>query len=150
MPRAERHRVYLGGRPAAQMAAGVLLVALLMLTIDAPVYHALNALGDEVTDRLGALFFFGDSKWYLVPLGVGLLVLSGLRRLAWRPRYRAALGWGTWLCTFGFVAIASSGLLAAGLKYAIGRARPKLFDDLGPFTFQHCPRATPTRSSFWA
>jgi len=118
------------------MAAGLLLVVVLALSVDAPLYRALGAMDDELTDRLGALFFLGDSKWYLVPLGLGLIVLAGLRRRARRRRPRAALIWGTWLCGFGFVAIASSGLLAAGLKYGIGRARPKLIDELGPFAFE--------------
>ncbi len=78
---------------------------------------------------------FGKADWILIGTGVALIValLIDVDRL--RPRHRANRAVHVFAAGYVFLAVAISGITVNLLKYIIGRARPKLFDDSGSFSF---------------
>lgn len=82
---------------------------------------------------------FGLSGWFLAPAALVLLVanLTDWGRLG-RARLRQLHDW-TSLAFLTLIAVGLGGLIALFLKYAIGRARPRHFDELGAFTFDPSP-----------
>ncbi|EWY40623.1 phosphoesterase [Skermanella stibiiresistens SB22] len=91
----------------------------------------------RATDPAASAFFrtlteAGDSKWTLVPTGVigSCLVLAGL----WLVKARRAAAVARWTGSallFVFASIALSGIIVNIIKVIIGRARPKLLDQIG-------------------
>jgi undecaprenyl-diphosphatase len=77
----------------------------------------------------------GESQWYLVPTALFVLATGFVD---WPSRSRTfKLRLCAWIETasFGFLAIAGSGLIATIAKQLIGRARPTQFAEFGPYHF---------------
>ena len=119
----------------AQCALGLALIALPMIFLDEALYMYARSLDRAVIRAANVLTRIGDAKWVLVGLAV---LLAGAVLI--RPRNpdgaRAAtvnrLIRG---CLFVFASVAFTGILVNILKPVFGRARPKLFDQLGPHAF---------------
>jgi membrane-associated phospholipid phosphatase len=111
------------------------ITLLLIVTIDLPVVRLMAMLDPELRRWLGALTRLGDSAWYLWPLGIAALGLAALAPRVGGGRGETAIRSLAALCLFVFTAVALAGLVAVLLKYGIGRARPKLLDEVGPLAF---------------
>ncbi|KZK82213.1 phosphatidylglycerophosphatase B [Pseudovibrio sp. Ad13] len=77
----------------------------------------------------------GKSDWILFPTGLWILamIFGGWQRLPFRRKM--AVSYLTIYGSYLFFVVAVSGLLAIALKWNIGRARPTLFDEMGPMYF---------------
>jgi membrane-associated phospholipid phosphatase len=121
-----RLRLALGGM------AGMLLVGLAMLLIDARGFTFAGTLPLWLVDTFNEITDFGRSNWFLIPSG-GLIVLAAMLATP-------AAGWVTNLVVtslivrlgYVFIAIALPGLFVTVVKRLIGRLRPS---DLGPYIY---------------
>ncbi|MGQ7791632.1 phosphatase PAP2 family protein [Faunimonas sp. B44] len=77
----------------------------------------------------------GEANWILILSGA--VFLAALLRDASLPRARLRVRRAVRAAAAGylFLAVASSGLLVLVLKYLLGRARPRMFETAGPFSF---------------
>jgi undecaprenyl-diphosphatase len=110
----------------AGLQAATVAIPLFVLFLDAPLSKALAQITSEERMAFHMLGDFGDSAYYLYPLGIAGLALTGLafwdKALAVRPMCRRVLPY----IGFAFSAIALSGIAAILLKILIGRARPRV------------------------
>jgi len=106
-----------------------------------------KALAPEARSFLQTITNVGQSNWMLIPAGSAVALALVLRRT--HQGFRNAAGYGLIASTMGFVfvSVGGAGLIANLGKYIFGRARPKLFDTLGPFDFQLFS-FTPDHASF--
>jgi membrane-associated phospholipid phosphatase len=106
-----------------------------------------KALAPEARSFLQTITDIGLSNWMLIPAGSAVALALVLRRT--HRGLRNAVGYGLIASTLGFVfvSVGGAGLIANLAKYIIGRARPKLYDTLGPFDFQLFS-FTPDHASF--
>ena len=95
-----------------------------------------KALAPEARNFLRSITDIGRSNWMLIPAGSAVALALVLRRT--HQGFRNAAGYGLIASTIGFVfvSVGGAGLIGNLTKYILGRARPKLFDTLGPFDFQ--------------
>ena len=95
-----------------------------------------KALAPEARNFLRSITDIGRSNWMLIPAGSLVALALVLRRT--HQGFRNAAGYGLIASTIGFVfvSVGGAGLIGNLIKYILGRARPKLFDTLGPFDFQ--------------
>jgi membrane-associated phospholipid phosphatase len=113
---------------------GAILVALGILA-DAAVARAAAALPPPTVAFFRAVTRYGESG-YLLGLSAGLmLALTGLLHKRWRREIRLAAALLSARASYFFVVIAGSGILAQLIKHLVGRARPSLMPQLGPFHF---------------
>lgn len=111
------------------------IVAALSLFDAAAIRHA--RAGDGLLfSTMRAITDVGQSHWYLVPAALLFLGAAFVdwRAAGFRGRRRLVLLFGQ--AGFAFAAIALSGLLANLVKIVVGRARPVLFDQVGPHHFE--------------
>jgi membrane-associated phospholipid phosphatase len=106
-----------------------------------------KALAPEARSFLRSITNVGQSNWMLIPAGSAVVLALVLRRT--HLGFRNAAGYGLIASAVGFVfvSVGGAGLIANLGKYIFGRARPKLFDTLGPFDFQLFS-FTPDHASF--
>ena len=119
-------------RLALGALAGILLVGLAMLLIDARAFTFAGTLPLWLVDTFNELTDFGKSSWFLVPIGT-LIVLSAI--LATPAAGRVTNLVLTSLIVrlgFVFIAIALPGLFVTVVKRLIGRLRPS---EAGPFVY---------------
>ena len=119
-------------RLAIGAIAGVLLVALAMLFVDARGVAFAATLPLWLVDTFNEITDFGKSNWFLIPIG-GLIVLAAI--LATPAAGRTANLVLTSLIvrfTYVFIAIALPGLFVTIVKRLIGRLRPS---ELGPYVY---------------
>ena len=95
-----------------------------------------KALAPEARSFLRSITDIGRSNWMLIPTGSLVALALVLRRT--HQGFRNAASYGLIASTIGFVfvSVGGAGLIGNLTKYILGRARPKLFDTLGPFDFQ--------------
>jgi membrane-associated phospholipid phosphatase len=95
-----------------------------------------KALAPEARNFLRSITDIGRSNWMLIPAGSAVALALVLRRT--HQGFRNAAGYGLIANTIGFVfvSVGGAGLIGNLTKNILGRARPKLFDTLGPFNFQ--------------
>lgn len=122
------------------LAALFLAMALAAMPFDALVHEAVRESGLPAFAVMRAITDVGQSHWYLVPAAV-LFLLSAAADWSLRSRRgKARLARLFGRSAFLFSSVAVSGLIADALKIVFGRARPRLFDEVGawafdPFTF---------------
>jgi membrane-associated phospholipid phosphatase len=121
---------------AEQVAIAASLLAVGFLLIDPFVLERARALPQPARDFFRTITNIGRSNWVLIPTGAVIAVAIVLRRTHVGFRNSAAYGLIASTVGFVFVSVAGAGLIASLLKNIIGRARPKLFDMVGPFDFQ--------------
>ena len=112
--------------------AGVLLVGLTMVLIDARGFTLAMTLPLWLVDTFNELTDFGKSNWFLIPIGT-LIVLAAM--LATPAAGRVTNLVLTTLIVrfyFVFIAVALPGLFVTIVKRLIGRLRPS---EAGPFVY---------------
>ena len=119
---------------AIQTVVWLLVIAFLVLLIDHPLNQFLDQSDGMIIEAARFFTRFGNSAWYLVPLGIALPVLWFVRVKLPAPQ-RAFVTWLFWIGLFLAVAIASSGILVNILKIVIGRGRPRMVESEGDFVF---------------
>jgi len=111
------------------------LVIACLLLLDPLVFGVVRQFNPEVRGFFRSFTDLGKAGWILIPSGIAIAVLLGLRqrKIGWRKR--AAYGYGAQLLAFLFAAVAGASVLGALIKNTLGRARPKLYDQLGSLDF---------------
>jgi len=136
--------------PLAVFNAAIVLASILMvLFVLADPY--LIAFQRKMHPQVQAFLSFatdlGKSDWMLIAAG-GFLLFQLFRDISYRGvRQRAAALRASATAAYIFVAVLGSGLVAVILKYGIGRARPRHFEDVGPAAF-HLFSFEPSWASF--
>jgi membrane-associated phospholipid phosphatase len=95
-----------------------------------------RALPPEVRGFFKSITDIGKSNWMLIPTGAAVALALVLRKR--HAGFRNSAGYGLIASTIGFVfvSIGGAGLIGNLAKNIIGRARPKLFDTVGPLEFK--------------
>ena len=110
----------------AGLQAATTSLPLFIILLDAPLARALAQINPSERLMFHQLGDFGDSAYYLYPLGIVGLVLTGLglwdKTRSMRPLCKQV---GVYI-GFAFSAIALSGIAAILFKMLIGRARPRV------------------------
>lgn len=135
--RKERFRQPLppGHRPQDLLAILILTVGIAVIAIDIPTYPWIRSLPQAYRDAFSSFTHLGRSNWILWTTGLFCLLalLVEWDRLSNRIRIAITSLWT--YSAFIFVSVAASGLIAIALKWTLGRARPKLFQEVGPVEF---------------
>ena len=121
---------------AEQVALALSLVLLGFLVVDPFMLERSRALAPEAIKFFRAITDIGKSNWMLIPTGSAVALALVLRKR--RASFRNSAAYGLIASTIGFVfvSVGGAGLIANVGKNIIGRARPKLFDAVGPFEFK--------------
>jgi undecaprenyl-diphosphatase len=130
-----------------QMVLAVSFILFSIYVLDPFFLERSKALAPEARSFLQTITNIGESNWMLIPAGSAVALALVLRRT--HLGFRNSAGYGLIASTIGFVfvSVGGAGLIANLCKYILGRARPKLFDALGPFDFQLFS-FTPDHASF--
>jgi undecaprenyl-diphosphatase len=134
-------------RPAAQsgtelrhLEAGLVLILCAAIVAlawfgDATVTQWARGVNPDVIWIFARITLLGTSG-YIFATAFVILVGSVLLQSEAKPRrFNAALGWLAGRAGFIIAVNAVSGIVSQGLKHLFGRARPKLFEVVGPFHF---------------
>jgi membrane-associated phospholipid phosphatase len=119
-----------------QTVLALSLVLLGFLLIDPFMLERSRALPAETRKIFKSITDIGKSNWMLIPTGAAVAVALVLRRRHVGFRNSAAYGLIASTIGFVFVSVGGAGLIANLTKNILGRARPKLFDTMGPFEFK--------------
>jgi len=119
-----------------QVVLALSFVLIGVLLIDPFLLERSRVLAPGARRAFQAITDIGRSNWMLIPAGSAVALALVLKRT--HQGFRNAAGYGLIASTIGFVfvSVGGAGLIANLAKEIIGRARPKLFDSLGPFDFQ--------------
>jgi membrane-associated phospholipid phosphatase len=119
-----------------QVVLALSLVLLGFLLFDPFMLERSRALAPEARKAFKAVTDIGKSNWMLIPTGAAIALALVLRQR--HAGFRNAAGYGLIASTIGFVfvSVGGAGLIATLTKNILGRARPKLFDAMGPFEFK--------------
>lgn len=124
------------GQMTGILVTAVLCAALLMVFADEQTLRAVKASDSPVIEAMAAITNVGKSDRYLVPSAILFLVTAFLD---WSLYQRKAKAWLLRLfgqSAFLFGSVAGSGILVNVIKIPIGRARPKLMENLGAIHFE--------------
>jgi membrane-associated phospholipid phosphatase len=119
-----------------QVVLALSLVVLGFLLIDPFMLERSRALPHETRKIFKSITDIGKSNWMLIPTGAAIALALVLRQR--HVGFRNAAGYGLIASTVGFVfvSVGGAGLIANLTKNILGRARPRLFDTMGPFEFK--------------
>ena len=106
------------------------------LILDPLVLSVTRDLNPDVRRFFRMLTDLGKTNWILIPSGAAIIVLAGLQAREQSLRRDVIYGYISKLMVFLFTAVAVSGIVASLTKNVIGRARPKLYEELGSFEFR--------------
>lgn len=117
----------------ASLLCGVVAAFVFM---DGPVQKSLQRDLGAIREFFGMLTYLGSSSWVLWGCGLLVIVLSAINwtDLSVRARRIASDVFSDAL--FAFATVALSGILISLIKNTLGRARPRYFEELGPFHFE--------------
>lgn len=124
-----------GQRPQDILAVLLLTVGIAVVVFDIPTYPWLRSLPGEYRRAFAAFTDFGKADWILFTTGVVCLLLLALDAERYAFRLRMAIGSVFTYACFIFYSVAATGLLAIAFKWTLGRARPKLYEQVGPVRF---------------
>jgi len=110
----------------------VVLVALSMLVLDARAMAFAGTLPLWVVETFNELTDFGQSKWFLIPIALIVVVAAVLATPAAGRTANLVVTSLIVRLEYVFLAIALPGLFVTIIKRLIGRVRPS---DLGPFAY---------------
>ena len=119
-----------------QVVLALSFVLLGFLLIDPFMLERARALTPETKAFFRNITNVGRSNWMLIPTGAAIALALVLRQR--HAGFRNSAGYGLIASTIGFVfvSIGGAGLIANLAKNIIGRARPKLFDQVGALDFK--------------
>ncbi len=124
-----------GQRPQDILAVLLLTVGIAVVAFDVPTYPWLRSLPGEYRSAFRTFTDFGKADWILISSGVTCLGLLALDAGRYTFRLRMAIGSLFTYAAFIFYSVAATGLLAIAFKWSLGRARPKLYEEVGPVRF---------------
>ncbi|ODA67367.1 undecaprenyl pyrophosphate phosphatase [Methyloligella halotolerans] len=111
------------------------LIAFGMFFLDPLVLRWARELDPNVRHIFWTITDVGKSGWVLIVSGTAVLAFVALGYRATHRRLRIGRLYAGQIAAFIFLSIATTGLFAAFCKLAIGRARPRLYDQVGSFHF---------------
>jgi membrane-associated phospholipid phosphatase len=119
-----------------QVVLALSLIAISILLIDPFLLERARLLPHGVRSFFRSITDIGKSNWMLFPTGAAIALALVLRRR--HVGFKNSAGYGLIASTIGFafVSTGGAGLIANLAKNIIGRARPKLFDSVGPYEFK--------------
>lgn len=124
-----------GQRPQDILAVLLLTVGIAVVAFDAPTYPWLNSLPEEYRTAFRSFTDLGKADWILLSTGIPCLALLALNADRYAFRLRMAMATVFTYAAFIFYTVAASGVVVVILKWCLGRARPKLYEELGPVYF---------------
>ncbi|AMN53617.1 hypothetical protein B0E33_27450 [Roseibium algicola] len=124
-----------GQRPQDILAVLLLTVGIAVVAFDVPTYPWLRSLPGEYRAAFRTFTDIGKADWILVSTGLCCLFLLALDAGRYAFRLRMAIGAVFTYAAFIFYSVAATGLLAIAFKWSLGRARPKLYEEVGPVRF---------------
>lgn len=124
-----------GQRPQDILAILLLTVGVAVVVFDVPTYPWLRSLPGEYRNAFRAFTDFGKADWILLSTGLTCLFLLALDAGRYAFRIRMAIGSVFTYAAFIFYSVAATGLIAIAFKWSLGRARPKLYEQVGPVRF---------------
>lgn len=125
-----------GQRPQDFLAILLLAAGFGIVILDIPAIPWVRALPSEYGMVFSWVTDLGKSNWILWSTGIfclGYLAFVNAGALAVRVRMAGAMIWT--YAAFVFYSVALSGIIVLVLKWSIGRARPKLYETVGPVEF---------------
>ncbi|ADZ70426.1 PAP2 superfamily protein [Polymorphum gilvum SL003B-26A1] len=125
-----------GQRPQDVLAILMLTVGIALVIADIPTYPWLQTLPHATRAPFVVLTDLGKAHWILWSTGLfclACLAFADIDRLTWRVRMGLSMAWT--YAAFVFFSVASTGILAILFKWTLGRARPKLYETVGPVEF---------------
>ena len=131
----ERPPLRPGHRPQDILAVLLLTVGIAVIALDIPTYPWLRSLPGEYRNAFAVITDLGKGHWILWSTGLYCLLTLALDwdRLAFRARMALGAIWT--YSAFVFTVVATSGAIVLLLKWVLGRARPKLYQEVGPVHF---------------
>jgi undecaprenyl-diphosphatase len=119
-----------------QVVLALSLIFVGLLLIDPFMLERARALPPEARNFFRTITDIGRSNWMLIPTGAAIALALVLQKR--HLGFRNAPAYGLIASTIGyvFVSVGGAGLIANIAKNIIGRARPKLFDSMGPLEFK--------------
>lgn len=124
-----------GQRPQDLLAILLLTVGVAVLAFDIPTYPWIQSLPPEYRGAFAAFTDFGKAHWILWSTGLLCLYLLAVDAAKLSFRLRMSVGAAFTYAGFTFYTVAATGILALLLKWTLGRARPKLYEQVGPVEF---------------
>ncbi|MEP3047385.1 MAG: phosphatase PAP2 family protein [Roseibium sp.] len=124
-----------GQRPQDILAILLLTVGVAVVAFDAPAYPWLHSLPGEYRSAFRAFTDWGKADWILLTTGIPCLVLLALDADRFAFRLRMTISSVFTYAAFIFYSVAASGIIVLALKWSLGRARPKLYEQVGPVHF---------------
>ncbi|GGB44499.1 hypothetical protein GCM10011316_15660 [Roseibium aquae] len=124
-----------GQRPQDILAVLILTVGIAVLAFDIPAYPWIRSLPGEYWVTFNAFTDLGKAHWILWSSGLICLFLLALDAEKLIFRLRMTVGVLFTYAGFIFFTVAATGILAIVFKWSLGRARPKLYEELGPVYF---------------
>ncbi|MCA1297446.1 phosphatase PAP2 family protein [Stappia indica] len=124
-----------GHRPQDVLAILLLTVGIAVIILDIPTYPWLRSLPPEYRNAFAAITDIGKGHWILWTTGIFCLASLALDwpRMTWRIRMVMTTIWT--YCAYIFAVVSASGIIVLVLKWSLGRARPKLYEEVGPVHF---------------
>jgi undecaprenyl-diphosphatase len=119
-----------------QVVLALSLIFVSMILLDPFMLERARALPPDVRRFFCTITDIGRSNWMLIPTGAAIALALGLRKRHAGFRNSAAYGLIASTIGFVFVSIGGAWLIANLAKNIIGRARPRLFDTMGPLEFK--------------
>jgi len=119
-----------------QVVLALSLVMIGFLLIDPFMVERARAISPETRKFFRTITNIGRSNWMLIPTGAAIALALVLRKR--HVGFRNSAGYGLIASTIGFVfvSVGGAGLIANLTKNIIGRARPRLFDQVGALDFK--------------
>jgi membrane-associated phospholipid phosphatase len=129
-----------GAEPNRTRAMSIWLAVCLVCTFaagltDAAAIHAVRGSDEPVIRFMAWITDIGKSQWYLVPAGVTFCAVGLIDWSSRGPRPKARLAFLFGQAAFVFSSIALAGIFVNIVKVFIGRARPRLIDEVGAWHF---------------
>lgn len=124
-----------GQRPQDLLAILILTVGIAVIVLDIPTYPWIRSLPGEYGRTFAAFTDLGKAHWILWSTGLVCLYLLALDSSRLTFRLKLTVGALFTHCAFVFYSVAATGILAILLKWSLGRARPKLYEQFGPVEF---------------
>ncbi|MTI46078.1 phosphatase PAP2 family protein [Roseibium hamelinense] len=124
-----------GQRPQDILAILILTVGISIILFDIPSYPWIRSLPSEYWATFNFFTDLGKAHWVLWSTGLVCLALLAQNAAQLTFRLRMTVGAVFTYAGFVFYCVAATGILAILFKWSLGRARPKLFEELGPVKF---------------
>jgi undecaprenyl-diphosphatase len=118
-----------------QVVLALSFIFLGLLLVDPFMLERSQAIPPAVRNFFRTITNIGRSNWMLIPTGAAIALALVLRKRHIGFRNAAAYGLIASTIGFVFVSVGGAGLIANLTKNILGRARPKLFDTMGPLDF---------------